>query len=683
MLCGVGMAGMLVFAVPHLVASDSASLRRLELVALDLGMRLRGPLSPGPETVLVLIDDRTIAELGRWPLPRRKFGDAVRFLKDAGAKVIGIDVLFSEEDASSDGASGDGVFAAAVRKAGNVVLPFAFRFDQASPGAVSAPIAEAAFATVRPGAPFARTALRPTGILAPLPALAEAAAALGHASLAYDVDGAVRYDYPVVEYDLDYYPSMALRAAQLFRGTPWSEVSAELGSGVRLGDRLLPTDPAMRMLVNYLGPPGSFPTFPFAAVAAGSLAPELFRGRVVLIGSSITGITDTFHSPFSAVLPGVERLATVVDSILHDRPLRRPVYGRWLESLWMVGFSFVIGLALSRSPVTRASLVALVTLSVSLLAAQFALEGAGLWFAVAAPSLAAILTFTLLVALRYGLLDREHRRVRQAFQRYLAPAMVERLAQNPHPPELGGEQRELTVLFCDLRGFSGIAERLDAPALTRVINAFFATVTEAVLARGGTVDKYMGDAVMAFWNAPLDQPDHAVLACRAALDIIAGLSRLNARSDAMALACGIGINTGPCTVGNFGSHLRFDYSAVGDAVNIAARLESETKAFGLSIALGPETAARVPDMATLPLDLIRPRGREQTLELWTLLGDETAAQSAAFIALRQQHHDFRGAIAAADEDAAQTALDALQGLAPPALLAFYRHLSERLAKPRR
>jgi adenylate cyclase len=237
-------------------------------------------------------------------------------------------------------------------------------------------------------------------------------------------------------------------------------------------------------------------------------------------------------------------------------------------------------------------------------------------------------------------------------------------------------------MFCDLRGFSGISERLEPRALARVINIFFSTVTEAVLARGGTVDKYMGDAVMAFWNAPLDQPDHAARACRAALDIVAGIERLNAREHfaGLCLDCGIGINTGLCTVGNFGSRYRFDYSAVGDAVNVAARLETETKTFGLRIALGPATAARVPELATLPLGPIRLRGRDQDLELWTLIGDETLAQSPRFAALRERHEALRSARQAEDWAGARTRLAELEQAAPPDLAPLYRHLEARLRR---
>ncbi len=671
---------MLAFSALHLMAPDLPWVRRLELFALDTRLRLRGSLPPGPETVLVLIDDDTIASFGRWPLPRQRFAEAVDFLSATGARVIGIDLLFTEPEEPVAGEDGDLALAAALRHAATVVLPFGFRFDQGGDGPAPDFVARAAFASVRRLPFFEPGALHPSGLLVPLAPLGEAAAALGHVTIAYDVDGAPRYEYPVLDYDLEYYPSMALRIVQLFRGVAWPEVAVELGRGVRLGERALATDPSMRLLVNYLGPAGRFPTVSFAKVVAGAVPPEVFRDRIVLIGTRITGIPDAERTPFSAVLPGVERLATVVDSILHDRPLYRPVYAPWLEAAWMIGFALAIGLVLSRLSIGRAALLATALLVLWLVLGQFALDRFGIWSAAAVPSLASVLVFTLLATYRYGLLDREHRRIRLAFQRYLAPDMVARLARNPQPPQLGGEQRELTVMFCDLRGFSGISERLEPRELTRLINAFFATVTDAVLAQGGTVDKYMGDAVMAFWNAPLEQPDHATRACRAALAIIAGLDQLNAGGEAsgIRLDCGIGINTGPCVVGNFGSRHRFDYSAVGDTVNIAARLEGETKTFGLCVALGPATAARVPDLATLPIDLIHLRGRGQSVELWALVGDEARRQSAPFITLRERHLMFHQATRAADWKGAAALVVKLESAAPPDLVPLYRHLAERL-----
>ena len=310
----------------------------------------------------------------------------------------------------------------------------------------------------------------------------------------------------------------------------------------------------------------------------------------------------------------------------------------------MLAAALVLGFVVSRLSLASAFAVAIVLTLLFAGSAQVALARHGVWVSSAVPIVALVLTFVALSLYRYGLLDKERRHIRRVFGRYLAPQMVDRVVSEQRLPELGGQLRELTVLFSDLRGFTALSERLEPTVLTGVINAFLSAATEAVLEYGGTVDKYIGDAIMAFWNAPLDQPDHAALACRAALRILEKIEDVNqqlAHDGLPTLAAGIGINTGPCTVGNFGSSRRLEYSAVGDAVNVAARLEGETKNLGFSILLGSETAARVAEFAVIPLERIRLRGRVQPIEVHALLGDETIREDPSFRELRARRMGVR------------------------------------------
>ena len=628
-LCALAIAVMIVLAGVHVMALDIPVLRRLELAALDTQARLRGVRSPGPEIVVVMIDDRTIAQLGQWPPPRQTLAQLVDKLRGAGARAIGIDILYA--DPSPRAASrGDVALAQAIESAGNVALPFTFEFAN---GVVSS--------STLPGAPYAKLSssgayralpLTPRGIVAPLPALAERAS-LGHMLVAFDVDGAPRYDYAALAYDAEFYPSMAVRVAQLYLRVPWTSVGLELGRGIALGDVFVPTDPQMRLLVDYLGPPGAFPTYSLADVLAEVVPASAFRDRIVLIGASVAGAHDTFPSPFTSTMPGVERLATVIDSILNGRHLQRPASAVWLEAAGMLAAALMLGFIVSRVSLAVAFVAALLVAGTFFGVAHVALTMRGSWIASAVPMMAAILTFVALSLYRYGLLDSERRHMRRVFGRYLAPQMVDRLVAEKKLPQLGGEQRELTVLFSDLRGFTALSERLEPTALTAVINSFLSAASEAVLEHGGTVDKYIGDCIMAFWNAPLDQPDHARMACRAALRILEKIDELDrqlAEQGHAPLVAGIGINTGPCIVGNFGSARRLEYSAVGDAVNVASRLEGETKNLGFKILIGPVTAARVSDFALVPLERIRVRGRLEAIEVHALMGDEPLRGSAAF-----------------------------------------------------
>ena len=321
--------------------------RRLELVALDEQMRIRGVQAPGPAVVLVMIDDASLADVGRWPVPRRKVADVVTLLRQAGATTIGIDILFADREtaggddtgSATGGSGGDVALAAAIRDAGNVVLPFAFTFGGAPTKAEALPLA---YTQLRKRPDFRPLPLAPSGVLMPLPILAEHAT-LGHMVVAYDIDGAPRYDYPALEFDLDYFPSMAVRVAQHYLHVPWSAVNVELGGAIDVGSLRVPTDSATRILVNYLGPSPTFPTYGFSQVLAGAVDATVFRDRIVLIGSNALGTRDTYESPFTAVMPGVERLATVVDSILRGRNLQRPAAAPWIETAFMPAIEAKLG----------------------------------------------------------------------------------------------------------------------------------------------------------------------------------------------------------------------------------------------------------------------------------------------------------------------------------------------------
>jgi adenylate cyclase len=289
------------------------------------------------------------------------------------------------------------------------------------------------------------------------------------------------------------------------------------------------------------------------------------------------------------------------------------------------------------------------------------------------------------VIYRHGLLGREHRQVRAALSRYVAPAVVERLADNPAALRLGGELRELSVLFCDIRGFTALAERLSPPQLTHVVNEVFTPLSDIVMfEQRGTIDKYIGDCLMAFWNAPLDEPEHALRACRAALAMQSAMGEINERlqreSPTLAsVAVGIGINTGPCTVGNFGSRRHFNYSALGDAVNIAWRLQDATKRYGTPIVIGPETAARTPALAHLPIDLVRIKGRAAPVEIHALVGGTEFAESPAFIELKRMHLHFRAAYLERDWVAAEHLIEMLRRMPFPDLVPLYHQYAARVA----
>jgi adenylate cyclase len=647
-------------------------------------------------------------------LSRTLYAKAVRLLDRAGARVIGFDLLFPEpEDTVSPdlrraaqtalattqdpilrqalarftGPDPDAEFAAAMHASGRVLLPLAFAFegpDKDAPALANQVYQRLDQSPVQPIFP-----LQPTQAVLPIPVLASAAAGLGHVDIAFDRDGAPRYDYLALPFEGDFLPSLPVRAAAAYLGVKWDGVGLALGEGVRIGPVAVPTDAAMRLLIDYRGPPGTFPTYSFVDLLDGHVPPASFAGRIVLIGASFLGLPDSNASPFgSTPLPGTERMATIIDQILHREFIAES------PGLWPFGVVGTVVLLAALAGIVAAFLpTRLAVLSAGLplvlwAAATQAAFAHGLWLPLVKPEAALAVASIAVLLFRYRIVDYEGRVIKTAFRRYLAPDMVNYLSRHPDRLKLGGETRNMTMLFCDVRGFTAISERYKANphGLTHLINRFLTPMTDLILAQRGTIDKYIGDCIMAFWNAPLDDSDHAEHACASALAMIAALDGINAELAAEAagdgaftpLRVGIGINTGDCVVGNVGSDQRFDYSVLGDAVNLAARLEPQSKTYDVAIVVGEETRRRAPGFAAIELDRIAVYGKQEAVRIYTLLGDETVAGSPEFTTLAAGHDAMLAAYRAQDWDATETALAICRGH-EPRLEPLYDLYAERIA----
>jgi adenylate cyclase len=691
-LIAAGLVLVLLTALANTIA-----VRGLETASLDLRFRIRGVQKPGPNVALVMVDDRSLAALGRWPFSRRVFAKALQMLDRAGARLIAFDLLFAEPEqpvpadlradvrAAAQALSGDqhgplrsalsrianddpdGELEATMRAAGRVLLPITFRFA-GPPAAAPDYLSDSAYASFDRSPIKPEFALHPVAAGLPIEPLAKAAAGLGSVDFAYDEDGSPRYDYVAWEFDADYLPSLPLRAVAGYLGVPWSEVALVLGEGVRLRDRLIPTDPAMRMLINYRGPRGTFPTYSFVDLVEGRVPADALRGRLVLVGTSVIGLSDSYGAPFgSTPLPGTERLANIIDTMLQgDFIAENPPRWALISLAAVLLLAAATGGAAALVPTRLAPVVYMLPLVGWLGAAQAAFTH-GLWLPVVQPVAALVAAIATVLLFRYWVVDREGRRVRSAFRRYLAPDLVTALAAHPERLRLGGETRRMTLLFCDVSGFTTISEQFKAnpQGLTQLINQFLTPMTDVILARRGTIDKYMGDCIMAFWNAPLDDAHHADHACDSALAMIRALETLNGRlrreAEAAtrpfhALNVGIGLNTGDCVVGNMGSEQRFDYSVLGDSVNLASRLEGLSKTYGVSIVIGEATRAEAPSWASLEIDLVAVKGKHEAVRIYALLGDALWAQSPGFRSLVEAHDRMLGRYRAQDWPAARAAL---------------------------
>jgi len=387
----------------------------------------------------------------------------------------------------------------------------------------------------------------------------------------------------------------------------------------------------------------------------------------VLIGTSAVGLNDIKTTPVTAAMPGVEIHAQVLEAALTRQLLSQPPYGPLLE--------FAAALILGLLVIAFAPMFGPITLvAVGALFATF-LVGTSWYFYTqhrllvdfTYPLLSTTAIYLTLIFTSFVREQSQRRQIRSAFGQYLSPALVEQLALAPEKLVLGGEEREMTIMFSDVRGFTTISEsfKSDPQGLTRLMNRFLTPLTNAILARKGTIDKYMGDAIMAFWNAPLDDKEHQLNACEAAVDMLERIDELNKVREVEAqeeghtfipINVGVGLNTGTCVVGNMGSDLRFDYSVLGDSVNLASRLEGQSKEYGFPIIVGSRTALAVKDrFAILELDFIMVKGKKEPEVIYAIAGREDVAQSGRFQRLRNltiemlacyRSRDWEGALAA-------------------------------------
>ncbi len=520
---------------------------------------------------------------------------------------------------------GDQLLARAIGAAGRLHLAFLLYLDEA--GTAAAPpvgIERARLGeAVVVDRPVGRRPARAASATVSLPAMAAAAAGAGFVNIAPDGDGALRRVPLVLELGGAYYAAFALSLAVAASGD--ADVSYVTGDEVvELGGRSAPVDRRGLATLSYLGPARTFPHLSAVDVVSGAVPPGALAGKIALIGYT-DAARDTVIQPFDSLFPGVEAHATLLHNLLRGELLRRASPRLALGLVLALGG--LITLLQLRRVRARGSWVVGVGAAFAVagyFAASQLLYAAGFLVPVVAPVLAALLVTAAALSTALATEGREKARVRSAFARYVPPAVVERLLADPSRIRLGGERRELTVLFSDIRGFSRSAETLEPEVLSEYLNEFLTPMTELVLGEGGMLDKYIGDALMAVYGAPLEVADHAPRACRTALRMLEALGPLNqefARRGLPPVHVGIGINSGPMSVGNMGSQARFDYTVLGDAVNLGARLEALTREYRVDVLCGENTAALAgAEFVFRELDTVRVKGREGTGSIHELVG---------------------------------------------------------------
>ena len=676
---------------------DPAPVETLRLKTLDAYQALSPrPVSEQP-VLIVDIDEKSLAELGQWPWPRTTLATLTQRIMDAGAAALAFDIVFAEPDRLSPHRIAESVPAlspevrAALRAVPDNDSAFAGtlsryqtvlgRFPRLlAAGGVPSRLKSASIGRKGPDpAPFFQ---RFEGVLANLPELEAAAQGIGMLVPTQERDNIVRRVPAFVRVGDTIQPALFLELLRVATGQKTYVVtSGSAGvASVSIAGNEIPTDWNGRVWVHYSRPtPGLYVSA--ADILAGRISADRLAGRLILVGTSAVGLRDIVATPLLKAMPGVEVHAQILQSVLGGSRLERPDYAIGAELIVLL----VIGLAVIY---LVPKVGAWWTLTVGAVLAAAVVGGAAWLFAarqllfdVSYPLIASLLIFAMLSFMNYVREQQDRRQIRIAFSRYLAPEMVSLLTDNPDQLRLGGEMREMTLLFSDVQGFTDIAENYDAVGLTRLINEILTPVTREVLATGGTVDKYMGDALMAFWNAPLDDPAHAANACRAALAINRLIGPLNEVLRAQAEAdgqdfrpvnFGVGINTGECCVGNMGSDMRFDYSVLGDAVNLAARLEGQTRTYGVGIVAGEHTREQAPDLAFIELDMITVKGKTVPERIYALVGDADFARTPAFGNYAAAHAEMLAAFRAMDWEGAAAAAKKARDAARAAGLDFDR-----------
>lgn len=643
----IAMALLLAFLALRLW--DPAPIQLLRLRTFDLYQQIQPRVPTARPVVIVDIDDASLEEHGQFPWPRTLIARLIRQIANSGSVAIGMDIVFPEPDRTTPHRLADDLpdldieLREALRKApdhdqmlaetmarSRVVLGLsAYNPKRGSRRKTYAP--KASFATI--GGDPRPYLIEYPDLLANIEPLETAAAGRGMFTVLPDTDGMIRKVPVILLANGEMLPSLSLdllrvatgKSTYIIRTGPNGIESMAL-SGVQL-----PVDPNGYLWLHY-SPHDPNRYVSAGDVLAGKVPPDRFAGRLVLIGTSASGLLDLRATPVDPAMPGVEIHAQLLEGILGNSLLKRPDYA--------VGSELLLGLAVGLGIIVLAPILGAATVFTMGLVTAVMLVGVswyyfshqGLLIDVTYPLISSFLVFLTMLSVNYFREEARRRQVREAFSQYLSPDLVEQLAENPDKLVLGGETREMSILFSDVRDFTGISEsyKSDPQKLTQLINRLLTPLSNAILEQHGTIDKYMGDNVMAFWNAPLDDAHHARNACAAALDMVEKLKIINAELGAETngsnrrfdgLDVGIGINTGECVVGNMGSDVRFDYTVLGDSVNLASRLEGQSKLYGVRIIIGERTAELAGDeFVAVELDWIRVQGKRQPEVIYTLLG---------------------------------------------------------------
>ncbi|WP_283742739.1 adenylate/guanylate cyclase domain-containing protein [Sideroxydans sp. CL21] len=604
------LATLSIFSVLLLYYTQNPFLEAFEARTYDLRFRdLRGPIQPNPDIGIIAIDEKSIAELGRYPWSRDRYAPLLDRLAAAKVKAVMFDAFFPEHDTAAN----DKNFAAAIRRAGNVVLGTTFDFDKNG---------------------------RVATVTRSLPEIERGAIGIGHINQLPDDDGVIRRNPLLIEADGKQVPSLGLMAAMLALGE--TKFATE-DFDIALGNHDIPVDAENRMWINYVGGPGIYPRYSFVDVMNGRIPAEKLKGKILFIGATALGIYDMRVTPFSGNTPGVELHATIADDIISGRYIRQG----GMEALIDMFFIVAMG-AVAFFLTTRLRLYGAIPATAVLIAGYvwftYYMFNAGQWINMIYPVISAVIAVLVGGGFRYLVLERSAREMRSMFSSYLSPKLVARLEKDPEAARIGGDNKEVTVLFTDIKGFTSFSEAHPPQEVVSRLNEYLGAMVQVIEQHDGTIDKFIGDGIMAYWGAPLAQPDHAKLAidCIRAIHVRMEALRTQWKERGVEpFSIRGGIQSGEVVAGNVGlAGKKMEYTVIGDTVNQAARLEGSAKYYGVTYLVGEETYQMTREMCRYrELDKIRVVGKQlpvtiyEPLEGMSALDFPMAARFEAALAL--------------------------------------------------
>lgn len=655
---------------------DVPILHLFELKLYDMRLQQRGKQPAVAVIALAMIDEKSLDKEGRWPWPRSKIAELVNRLSDDGAKVIAFDIGFLEPEVNTavylpKGADralrqledtedrrpgvmrdrvqrdiNDRLLADAIQQAqATTILGYFFHMNaaaldydigQAEIDRQLALIGNSKYPMILAEEPDMAdlnfiTAYAPESNLK---MLTDAADASGFFTVTSDRDGVVRRVPLMIRCGQDLFPHLTVLSTWYFLDRPQLIVNVPRYGveGIRMGGRFIPTDENGQMRINYLGPPKTFPHYSVTDILHGRMPAGTFTGRIVIVGATAVGTHDLRATPLSPVFPGVEIHANIIDTMLTGRFINKPQWSRIFDLLAILTIGMLPGYYLSRVRAVPGIVITLGIFSLHIFMTRWIFVHLSLWLNMIYPLLSLIISYSLITVFRYSTVERERRKIKGTFRQYVAPMVIEEMLKDPDQLKLGGEEKVLTVLFSDLERFTSYSERYGPREMIKILSEYFNRVSEEIFKQRGTLKEYVGDEVMAFFGAPIKQPDHAKRACEAALAMRDARHRLSAEwaeTGRPILHARTGINSGPMLIGNLGSRYRFAYGVLGDQVNLGSRLEGLNKQYKTSIIIGENTYELVKDDFILRnLDLVRVVGKEQCVRVYELVDRDGAVLSA-------------------------------------------------------